>query len=63
MIAHVIRGQAAAKSDRLFDAVRTLVFIGVFAEAMGIDPHRMWPMARGSAALLIADEQKRATED
>jgi hypothetical protein len=58
----VVRGRAAAKSDRLCNAVLTLVFVGAFAEAMGVDPLSMWPMSKGMAALLISGEHKRATD-
>jgi hypothetical protein len=47
LLAQTVRLRAGARSDRLHNAIRTLVFLHAFAEAMGTSPEKLWPMPRG----------------
>jgi len=60
LLSQAIRSKSGANGDRLYEAIKTLVFISAFAEAMGLEPDSMWPMPRGSAATLISGEHQRA---
>jgi len=60
LLSQAIRSKSGANGDRLYEAIKTLVFISAFADAMGLEPDSMWPMPRGSAATLISGEHQRA---